>query len=196
MRLRSVHLVVGLLATLAGCAPVNNTQAGMLWGGGIGTVAGAIIGHQSHHGGSGALIGAAAGALVGGLAGNAADVRNERDAAIAHAYYVQHSRPLLTNEDLIRLTQGGIGDDLILEMIDTRGGRFDLDADAIVQLKSSGVSDRVILRIQRSARPTYEGPPGFAPPTYYVTPVVGVGVGWGPAWGPAWGPRYYRRRCW
>ena len=160
---------------LAGCYAPNHTAAGMGNGAGIGALAGVIIGHQSGHTGTGALIGAATGAFAGGLIGNAEDAREERDAALYHAQLVEQNRNMMTNYDLVRMTQSGISDDVIIGTMHSRGGRFDLSPDAMISLKSSGVSDRVLLAVQQNgAAPP---PPIVDPPHMVVVPPPPVGVG-------------------
>ena len=61
-----------LLLLTAGCSTwdrLTQTEKGAITGGAIGTGAGAIIGNQSGHPGSGAAIGGGIGALTGGLIG-------------------------------------------------------------------------------------------------------------------------------
>lgn len=195
--------VVALIALplLAGCATANNTQAGAALGGGLGALTGAVIGSQTGHAGGGALIGAATGALAGGLVGNAEDARDERDAAIAHAQYVQATNQAtaraLTNYDLVMMTQNSVSDDVIITAIHSRGGRFDLSPAAIIQLKQSGVSDRVILSMQSAGPTSYVpgAPAVIAPPVTEVVvveprPTFGMGVVVGPR--RYWGPHYHR----
>jgi hypothetical protein len=52
---------------------------------------------------------------------------------------------VLTNDDVISLKQGGLGDDVILAKIKTSKGFYKIDTDGIVALKKAGVSDAVIL---------------------------------------------------
>jgi len=47
-------------------------------------------------------------------------------------------------DDVVRLSQKGYSDELIIELIDDTGARFQLDADSLVTLKEAGVSERVI----------------------------------------------------
>jgi len=199
--------ILGLF--LAGCRNMNNTQSGALAGGGVGTVAGALIGGASGHAGEGALIGAAAGAITGGLAGNAADAREERDAAVAHAQY-EHARSqaiaqAVTESDVITMTRNGVGDEVIINSIRTRGCRWNSAPENVIALKQQGVSDRVITAMQNTGlHPAVAAPlpppPAvvYAPPPPPVGGVVVVGPGYGPR--PYWGPRpyyygrpYYRR---
>lgn len=175
-------VLAGLPLACAGCYAPNHTAAGAANGAGLGALAGGVIGHQSGHTGAGALIGAATGAFAGGLLGNAQDAHDERDAALYHAQLVEQNRMMLTNADLVRMTQSGISDDVIVGTVTTRGGRFDLSPDALIQMKASGVSDRVLLAVQQSgAAPP---PPIVDPPHVVVVPPppppVGVGVVIGP----------------
>jgi uncharacterized protein YcfJ len=145
------------LILVIGCQSASHTSNGAALGTGLGALAGGIIGHQSGHTAGGAIVGAAAGALAGGLVGNAADAREERDAAVAHAAYMEQVRQSLTNVDLIRMAQSGLGDDVIITAVQTRGGQFDLSPDGMIQLKQQGVSDRVIQAVQQAStlsRPT------------------------------------------
>jgi outer membrane protein with glycine zipper len=205
MKLLTLALSIsGLLALTSGCAAGRNTTAGTAIGTGLGALTGAAIGNQTGHAGGGALIGAATGALAGGLIGNAEDARDERDAAIAQSRYEravqQANAQAMNNSDLVLMTQSGVSDDVIITAVNTRGGHFDLSPGAIVQLKNSGVSDRVILAVQ-SARTAV--PPLILPgsPTYLPAPEVIVvparpTIGFGVMVGPRhyWGPHRHRHR--
>lgn len=191
--LRSERYVIltSLLSVLglAGCGTMSHTQSGALTGAGLGTLAGAVIGSQSGHSAGGALIGAATGGLIGGALGSAEDAREERDLAVAHAAYAAQAQQALTNYDLIRLSQSGIGEDVIINMVNTRGGRFDLSPDAVIALKGSGVSDRVILAVQTASKRTggmvHVAPVPPPPPGIVVLeprPSFGVVVGSGPVY--------------
>jgi hypothetical protein len=175
----------GLLILLSGCASGPHTTAGTAIGTGLGAVTGALIGSQGGDAASGAMIGAATGALAGGLVGNAEDARDERDAAVSQLHYeraAQHARAL-TNADLVMMAQNGVGDDVIINAINTRGGRFDLSPAAIIQLKNQGLSDRVLLSVQSAGSAT---PPVFVPagpPVLVPPPVTQVVVAPRPAIG-------------
>jgi len=204
---------LALLSSAAGCSNLNHTENGALAGGGLGALIGAIIGHQTGHAAGGAAIGALAGGVTGGLIGNAEDSHEQRDAAIARAHQAEQARQAaavaLTNADLVNMSQKGINDEVIINSVRTRGGRFDLSPDAIIGLKAQGVSDNVILAVQKigeaapapmvvhSGSPTYVVDPG--PQVVIVRPVppppsVGIGVYYGPG-RPRWRGRghYYRR---
>ncbi|MFO1095523.1 MAG: glycine zipper domain-containing protein [Planctomycetaceae bacterium] len=188
-----------LPAFFAGCQTLTHTENGALFGSGLGAATGAVIGHQSGHTAGGAAIGAVAGALTGAVVGNAQD---ERDAAIAQAQASQMAAAL-TNYDLIRMAQSGLGDEVIINAMQTRGGRFDLSVDALIQLRDAGVSDRVITSVQQaSAAAPRVAATSYRSSSVVVAPPVGVVVG-GPAVVVAprpvfFGPRrFYRwRRGW
>jgi len=137
---------------LTGCRNLDQTQNGALLGSALGAGAGAIVGNQSGNRDKGALIGGLAGAVGGGLLGNARQKGQERDEALAHAQHAEWSRQAseraLTNNDVVRMTQAGLQENLILSTLRNRGGRFDTGPDAIIELKRQRVSDRVIMAMQ------------------------------------------------
>ena len=50
----------------------------------------------------------------------------------------------LNNDTILKLAKAGVGDDVIVGMVNQQPGRYLLSADAIIVLKTAGVSDRVI----------------------------------------------------
>jgi hypothetical protein len=50
----------------------------------------------------------------------------------------------MTNEDVIKLVDAGIGEDVIIAKVRASECRFQLEADDLVALKKAGVSDRVL----------------------------------------------------
>ena len=61
-------------------------------------------------------------------------------------------KPAMTNESVMKMAKAGLGDDLIIETINTQSGKYLIDADALVTLKSAGVSDRVITAMVNKSR--------------------------------------------
>lgn len=157
----------GLALMATGCPMMNHTQQGAMVGGGLGALTGAVIGDATGHGPGGALIGAAVGALAGGAIGNSEDNRQEHEAAIMQAAYVQQQKQALTNFDLIRMAQSGLGDDVMIASIQTRGGRFDLGTEALITLKANSVSERVIVAMQQAVQGVNPAPV-VAPPAVVV----------------------------
>ncbi|QNI36155.1 hypothetical protein [Edaphobacter albus] len=58
----------------------------------------------------------------------------------------------LTNSSIIRMASAGLSDDLILQAISAQPGQYTTDADALVDLKDSGVSERVITAMINKGR--------------------------------------------
>jgi len=149
MKLNPIFALGSAAMLLAGCqnpdGTMNNTGSGMLIGGATGALTGAAIGGH-RHGGEDALIGAAAGAVAGGLIGNAMD--RERDArwrAEAPQPYVRvESAPPMSVADVKSLAKAGIGEDLIINQISNSHSVYHLSADEIIDLRDSGVTDRVV----------------------------------------------------
>lgn len=53
----------------------------------------------------------------------------------------------MTNDDVIKLVKAGMAETLILSTIDVSDPQFDTSADALIKLKTAGVSDAVINRM-------------------------------------------------
>ena len=60
--------------------------------------------------------------------------------------------PAMDNESVIKMAKAGLGDELIIETINTQPGQYATDADALVALKGAGVSDRVITAMINKGR--------------------------------------------
>jgi len=58
----------------------------------------------------------------------------------------------LTNSSITRMASAGLSDDLILQAIAAQPGQYTTDADALVDLKDSGVSERVITAMINKGR--------------------------------------------
>jgi hypothetical protein len=66
----------------------------------------------------------------------------------------------LTVRDIVELTRAGLGDEILLALIDVDPSVFPIDTATLKHLKQSGVSERVILAMVQSARmPTPPPPP-------------------------------------
>ena len=53
----------------------------------------------------------------------------------------------MTNEDVVKMVQGGLSDATVMQAVDGAEPGFDTSADGLVKLKQGGVSDAVIQRI-------------------------------------------------
>jgi hypothetical protein len=58
----------------------------------------------------------------------------------------------MNNDSVIRMAKAGLGEDLIIQTINTQPGRYLTDADALVALKTAGLSDRVITAMMNKSR--------------------------------------------
>jgi hypothetical protein len=67
----------------------------------------------------------------------------------------------LSVRDVIELTRSGLGDEVLLALIEVNRGVYAIDPATLKSLKKSGVSDRVIAALVRSGRETVvpEPPP-------------------------------------
>lgn len=77
----------------------------------------------------------------------------------------------MTNDDVIRLVRGGLGEATVLQAIDSSAPAFDTSADGLIRLKQGGVSDTVIQRIlSKGSSAPIAAPasaPASAPPQQY-----------------------------
>ena len=78
----------------------------------------------------------------------------------------------LTIRDIVELSHAGLGDEVLLALIEVDRGVYAIDKDTLKQLKAAGVSERVIVALVRSGRevpaeaiptPAVDQPPVDAP---------------------------------
>src|SRR5689334_17088615 len=55
-----------------------------------------------------------------------------------------HAQTPLTNDAVVKMTQAGLAEDVILSMINTQSGKYSATPDDLIALNKSGVSDKVI----------------------------------------------------
>jgi hypothetical protein len=60
--------------------------------------------------------------------------------------------PAMNNESVLKMVKAGLGDDLVIQTINTQPGQYVTDADSLVTLKTAGVSDRVITAMINKSR--------------------------------------------
>ena len=153
---------------MLGCAS-SNTDRGLLTGGALGALTGALVAGP-RHALAGALVGGGVGAIAGGAVGAAAD-NSERKMAVRQA-----NQRALALKDIVDLTGSGSSDDVIISQIRNSGCAYNLRADEVIWLQNSGVREPVIRYMQATSRmvPVYAGQPIYVvePP-----PPVGFGVG-------------------
>jgi hypothetical protein len=71
---------------------------------------------------------------------------------LLYAAFTAVSAEAVTLKDIIDLTKAGLGDDVLLALVEVDGGVFDVDAATLTRLKAAGVSERVIVALVRSGR--------------------------------------------
>jgi hypothetical protein len=54
------------------------------------------------------------------------------------------SGPKLTNGDILRMKEAGIGDDVVVSKIKTSGADYKVGVDDLLELKKAGLSDNII----------------------------------------------------
>ncbi len=68
----------------------------------------------------------------------------------------------LTIRDLVALTQAGLGDEVLVALIEADGAVFRLGPLDVIELKKQGLSDPLLIKMIQTARPA---PPPLATPT-------------------------------
>ncbi|MBU6398733.1 MAG: YXWGXW repeat-containing protein [Verrucomicrobia bacterium] len=179
----SVVKVITLLAlggVLAGCVSPNGrpdyTGSGALIGAGSGAAIGALADRRAP--GAGALIGGAAGAIAGGLIGHSMDYQAAARPEPPPRYVVTPQAQPLGIADIKAMAQSGVSDDVIISQINSTRSVYQLDANAIIDLKNAGVSQKVIaymISTSNAAVVTQAPPP---PPAENIVVAPGPGYTW------------------
>lgn len=132
--------ILSTLILLTACESKAGT--GALAGAGVGALAGGLIGGNA----AGVLIGGAVGAAAGGLIGAALDEQDRKTLEHNSPQTLQRidNRQQLTIYDIEELSKNGIHDDVIIGQIQNTNSVFYLTSDQIIELKESGVSQKVI----------------------------------------------------
>jgi hypothetical protein len=75
------------------------------------------------------------------------------------------AQQVLTNDSVLKLVKAGMGDDLIVNMVNTQPANFSLGPDDLIALKKGGVSERVIgPMVMKSSNPAPAAAPAVAAP--------------------------------
>src|SRR5262245_41250499 len=64
--------------------------------------------------------------------------------ALLAASALAAAQQVLTNDAIFKMVQGGLGEDLIVNVIQNQPGKYATTATDLLQLKHEGVSDRVL----------------------------------------------------
>lgn len=185
-----VILASFMLCSSSGCRTVGpNAAGGGAFGGLAGGLAGAAIGASEGKAPEGALIGALTGATVGTVAGSAIDRAEQRDQLDYQRYQDGQRLAAITTDQVVRMTQSGLSNDVIARQIMNQGIVRRPSIDELIQLKNQGVDDSVIQAIQNAPLA------GQSQPVRYAAPPQPVFIETYPAY-HRFPPHYYhRRRC-
>ena len=85
---------------------------------------------------------------------------------------------LMSNDTILRMHAAGLADDLILQTIAAQPGRYNTTADALISLKTAGLSDPILSAMANKARRqlTNTAPPPPLPSQIVLSPVNEIGV--------------------
>jgi hypothetical protein len=198
-----VGLLLGSGLVSVGCEHMSHTEKGAGIGAALGTAAGLGIGAATGNPRTGALIGGLAGGGLGALVGSEKDEQERRDQELLQAQAAAQAEAQLQQQrlgvfDVVRLSQAGHDDQVIINQIRTTGSTFQLTPSDLDHLKAQGVSPAVIAAMQ-TARPINPLPPRIVPPpttVIYQQPVYPAPIVVRPVCGPPpvfVGGVYYRR---
>jgi surface antigen len=128
-----------LLLLISSCS--TNSGTGLIAGTVIGAGAGGLA-----SGRNGAIIGSAAGAIAGGIIGALLDMQDRQVIEKSSPRTVDRmdrGDPLTIN-DVIKLSQGGVNEDTIVQYLKETASVYTLSRAQIRRLQDAGVSARVI----------------------------------------------------
>lgn len=141
--------LIVVCAGLSGCASPYHADQGALFGGLAGAGVGALVGEAVGNPLAGAAIGAGVGTLSGAAVGSSLD---EIEARNRFAIESRLGRPVaagaVTPEEIVAMTQAGVGPDIIVNHVRIHGTARLLETQDLIYLQNSGVSSQVIQAMQ------------------------------------------------
>ena len=189
------YLALALLVCLFGCqTPYDhrsrqNTRDFSLFGGLAGAGLGAALSKGNSNTGENALLGAALGALTGAAVGSHMDDVEARNQALFEQHLGRQLAGAVTKDDVISMSQAGLGDEVIRTHIARHGIARPLTTQDLIKLSQQGVSDGVLQAMQAPPIPRI-------PPPSQVPVIVEEHYYGGPHFLPAWSPHYgHHRPC-
>lgn len=169
-------LIPVLTLVASGCRSPYHADRDAFAGGLLGSGIGAVIGHQSGNTAEGAIVGGLAGALVGNAVGEDKDYIEARNRQLIEQQMGQAVRVgTVSHDDVIAMSQSGVGDDLIATHIRHHGVTHPPSSQDLIRLNGAGVSDSVVKVMQEppmvaAAPPAVSGPPVIVEEHYYGAP--------------------------
>lgn len=74
------------------------------------------------------------------------------------------AQEVMTNDSVIKLVKAGLGEELIIQMINSQPGKYSLASDDVLALKRQGVSDKIIAAmLKRNGAGASSQPSGVGP---------------------------------
>jgi len=141
----SVAVLIGVIGCQTPEGRTDRTATGALTGGALGAGTGALIGGMDGKAGAGAAIGGVLGAIAGGAIGHGMDSQQrdwERQRAPTAPPLAQ-GQPLGI-ADIKSMAKAGISDEVMISHIRNSRTVYRLTTAEIIDLKDSGVSQKVI----------------------------------------------------
>jgi hypothetical protein len=153
-RILCTFLALATAGVFTGCQSPYRADRGALWGGLGGAGVGAIIGNQTGDAGAGAAIGAAVGTLTGAAVGDELDRIEASNRAAIEQQLGRQVRPgAVTMDEVIAMSQAGVGERLIVNHIQARGVIQIPSTGDLITLKQAGVPDGVVAVMQNPPTP-------------------------------------------
>mgnify|MGYP001552095634 CR=1 FL=1 len=153
----SVSFALLVTVLLVGCRSPYYADKGAALGGVAGGLAGAALGDQSGHAAGGALMGSAVGALTGAAIGDSMDAEVDRRQAMVQTQ--QRLANAVSTTDVTAMSASGLGEDVIINHIRANGVRASLTPGEIIELHENGVSEPIIIAMQRAKVLDHDGNP-------------------------------------
>ena len=96
--------------------------------------------------------------------------------ALSTAAFAQQ---VLTNESVEKMAKARLGDDVIVSMIQSQAGHYEVTPDALIALKKKGISDRVLAALAAKGNPSATAPaaPATAPLSVAADPYEELDIG-------------------
>ncbi|NGX63625.1 MAG: hypothetical protein KR126chlam6_01038 [Candidatus Anoxychlamydiales bacterium] len=138
--MKKIYLIICFLGfVLVGCESKTGTGAAV--GAGVGAGVGYAI-----SGGTGAIVGGAVGAASGAAIGATLDEQDRKIMEKTSPRTVDRMdrKEPLTINDVIKLSQGGVNDDTIIQYIKETRTTYNLSQAQVNRLQEAGVSQRVV----------------------------------------------------
>lgn len=139
-----------LTSMVVGCRSPYMADRGAAVGGLAGAGLGAAIGHEKGNTLAGSAIGGALGAITGAAVGSGMDEIDQRNQQRIEESLGRRLHGATTIHDTVAMSQAGVGDEIILNHVQTHGFAGTLTANDIIEMKRQGVSDRVLQGIQNA----------------------------------------------